>query len=847
MPGNNPCRSNLSSYFCFSSMNLPRLFIVLTVLAMQYAVPLSAQTEQPEGRRLTNIAVGLNQQCDSTLYSKFNIGLLFEVDTLRGMQLGLFYGGIRGDARGFMFAGVTNAAHAMQGVQLSGFSNSVFTPMCGLQISGLTNIAMGVEKGMQLSMAANISSGYMRGVQLAAYNYTDTLNGSQIGVFNAALSHPKGVQIGIINYTRDTIANKIGLININPKTHIDLLTFAGSTSKLNMALRFRNRSTYGIFGVGTHYMGFDEDFSGSIYYRIGQYFRMSPRWSVSGDLGFHHVETFKKNSADGPKRLYSLQGLLNVDYQINPTVGAFVSAGYGTTRFYGSHHNYRTRPILQAGLSFRYHHNIRKEQLWQAERERDMEYHLGKLSETPDKQLYRYTDSDYTERRWWRAAGLATGINVLVHSFDRFVLNEDFAKVHFKDIGHNFRHAFVWDNDQFSTNLFAHPYHGNLYFNAARSNGLNFWQSTPYALGGSLMWEFFGEVEPPAINDVFATTFGGIALGEVTHRISALILNDRSRGFRRFLREAAATLVDPMRGLTRMIDGDAWDVRENKYLYHDFSRIPVEFTMALGSRYLADDGALFRGEGQPYLTFSLEYGDAFEEENTNPYDYFTLNATFGFTGNQPLVNSIHLMGRLWSSVVYSGKQGQTLIGLFQHFNYYDSEPVKNGSDITPYRISEAAAFGPGIIWQFSQVGNLSRLEHRIFADLILLGGTKSDYYNIINRDYNMGSGFSFKSNTLMQFPHLGRFALNIDYYSIFTWKGYEGKDLATIDPLYLNAQGDRGNASLLVFNPNFLFHLKNNFGVELSANYYARHTRYKYHNNVRARTFEVRGGLVYRF
>ena len=87
----------------------------------------------------------------------------------------------------------------------------------------------------------------------------------------------------------------------------------------------------------------------------------------------------------------------------------------------------------------------------------------------------------------------------------------------------------MWDNDKFSTNLFAHPYHGNLYYNSARGNGLSFWQSAPYALGGSLMWEFMGEVEPPAINDILATTMGGICFGEISHRISHLLLNDRSR------------------------------------------------------------------------------------------------------------------------------------------------------------------------------------------------------------------------------------------------------------------------------------------------------------------------------
>ncbi len=81
------------------------------------------------------------------------------------------------------------------------------------------------------------------------------------------------------------------------------------------------------------------------------------------------------------------------------------------------------------------------------------------------------------------------------------------------------------------------------------------------------------------------------------------MLNDRSHGFRRFLREAAAFVTNPMQGLNRIIDGDAWNVRQDRYMYHDFSRIPVEFTMTVGDRYLADQGGIFRGENQPYLTF----------------------------------------------------------------------------------------------------------------------------------------------------------------------------------------------------------------------------------------------------
>ena len=68
-------------------------------------------------------------------------------------------------------------------------------------------------------------------------------------------------------------------------------------------------------------------------------------------------------------------------------------------------------------------------------------------------------------------------MNMAVWTFDRFLMNEDFAKINGHTIKQNFKTGPVWDTDKFSTNLVAHPYHGSLYFNAARSNGLNFWQS----------------------------------------------------------------------------------------------------------------------------------------------------------------------------------------------------------------------------------------------------------------------------------------------------------------------------------------------------------------------------------
>lgn len=360
-----------------------RFSVGLFVVMLCSALPCAAQ----ESVRPPNVGVGVNRRtADSLLFSHANIGLFANTDTLRGAQISLLTGVTRremrgvnaaglsavshgraygvqmagllnaggGTMRGVQIAGVANVARQFNGVQIAGLTNACTTPMRGIQLSAITNISMGVRRGMQISGVANVCSSYMRGVQAAIYNYADTLHGPQLGIVNVCVSHPRGVQVGIINYSRDTLAHKVGLVNVNPKTRIDLLVYGGSSAKANMAVRFRNRSTYSIIGVGTHYMGLDERFSGALFYRIGQYFQIGRRWSVSGDVGYYHVETFEKYSDDRPERLYSLQARVSIDCQLGRTLGAFVTAGYGDTRYYHRSRRYRERAIVEAGLSLRY-------------------------------------------------------------------------------------------------------------------------------------------------------------------------------------------------------------------------------------------------------------------------------------------------------------------------------------------------------------------------------------------------------------------------------------------------------------------------------------------------------------
>ena len=66
----------------------------------------------------------------------------------------------------------------------------------------------------------------------------------------------------------------------------------------------------------------------------------------------------------------------------------------------------------------------------------------------------------------------------------------------------NMEQGWVWDLDEFLVNQIGHPYQGNNYYNAARANGLSFWESAGLTAFGSGTWEYFGETNHASLNDL---------------------------------------------------------------------------------------------------------------------------------------------------------------------------------------------------------------------------------------------------------------------------------------------------------------------------------------------------------
>ena len=189
----------------------------------------------------------------------------------------------------------------------------------------------------------------------------------------------------------------------------------------------------------------------------------------------------------------------------------------------------------------------------------------------------------------------------------------------------NMQQGWVWDLDDFGVNQIGHPYQGNNYFNAGRSNGLSFWESAGLTAFGSGTWEYFGETNKASVNDLINTTLGGIALGEMFHRTAWLVRDTRLTGKPRKTKELVALAIDPVTGI-------------NRFISHDSSRVsdmPPEMVPS-NLAIMGSTGVLWRGSNtnefestaRPFLELDMLYGDPLGRSRT-PYDAFRVLMRFG--------------------------------------------------------------------------------------------------------------------------------------------------------------------------------------------------------------------------
>jgi Domain of unknown function (DUF3943) len=336
-------------------------------------------------------------------------------------------------------------------------------------------------------------------------------------------------------------------------------------------------------------------------------------------------------------------------------------------------------------------------------------------------------DTFIMEKNFVRAAVEVVGLNLLVWSYDRYIREgggEGF-RISLNSWKENLTNGFEWDDNNFGTNQFAHPYHGSLYFNAARSNGYSFWESVPFVFAGSYGWEFFGETHHPSMNDWIATSVGGTGMGEMLHRFSAMIRDNRAKGSERTWREIGGFVVNPVGGLNRLIDGDA-----SRYHANSAERFALNYRsqVDVGVRQTGDYKLWDSDTTRVFVNFQFDYGDPFFGDMNGPYDHFELGLQLNFN-DKSVIGGVQSNGLLAGTFLSEDDSATHILAAWHHFDFVSNFQFEFG----------AQSLGGGLISRFE---TRNGLELRTHLDLsaIILGATTSDYANLSGRDYDYGPG-----------------------------------------------------------------------------------------------------------
>jgi len=315
-------------------------------------------------------------------------------------------------------------------------------------------------------------------------------------------------------------------------------------------------------------------------------------------------------------------------------------------------------------------------------------------------------------------------INTFVNRVDAWAFHQPWARSGTRVWGEHLRLGWEWDEDAFTTNMFAHPYHGGLYFNAARSNGVDFFQSVPYAIMGSWTWEYFGEKYRPSLNDWFMTSFGGITLGEMFHRVSSTIRDNRARGRGRTLRELAALPMDPIGGLNRLLRGQ-WKGNGPNPPEHD----PGEYVLRVGTglrfaRLISDSGVATMGA----LVVDLLYGDQFGRPYETPFDVFNVRLILSTNGG---INMLRGSGRLYGANLNSSTARiRHVLAINQRYDYVKNPAHSIGG--------QSVEIGVNSRWRVGSGGY--GLRTALFLDGILMGAIDAPGTGLGARTYDFGPG-----------------------------------------------------------------------------------------------------------
>lgn len=406
-------------------------------------------------------------------------------------------------------------------------------------------------------------------------------------------------------------------------------------------------------------------------------------------------------------------------------------------------------------------------------------------------------DSEFPvrEKKFIRAGSEWLLTQAFPASFNRFITKDPYSYISFKNfINHQRISAWDWDDNQFSTNHIDHPYHGQLYFNSFRSNGYNLLQSSIATAAGSYIWETAGETQSPSINDFVNTTFGGILLGEMLHRVSRNIIGRGRNGRHRKGNEFTAFLVNPVNGLNRFLDGKLSSVDD----YYAVDSSEIRASIDVGARRFDSrfGNLLDRGKTSSFLRLQLHYSNG-EHNYKRPFDQFNVNLEMG-KGDSSLINAVNVHATIYGTDFFSTPRGEYYGLLTAHYDFYNNDAFFYGAQSLNYNL----------IGEYEYKN--STLRTNVAGGAVLLAAVPDPYLLYgDSRNYNYGSGLGYRFNGV----------LNLGERLLFT-ANYNGGIFYTIS-------GNDSHYLLNALNLDMSFRFFKNFALTLNSGYFSLHGNFK--------------------
>jgi hypothetical protein len=416
------------------------------------------------------------------------------------------------------------------------------------------------------------------------------------------------------------------------------------------------------------------------------------------------------------------------------------------------------------------------------------------------------------------ALGEALAINFGASAFNEYVRNANFNQISPRSWWANLEEGLTYDDNQFRTNQIIHPFNGACYYNAARANGLSFWPSYAIGLLGAFHWEWMGETHPMSFNDIISTGIGGAALGETLYRFSSMILDNRATGTGRFFREAGGFLTDPIRGLNRIVSGQAWKVYSNPDNELDHGASNGLNDTAIGWRRsgngeypsLEHDYTDFM-----WIRYTHKHGDVFDNSRRSPWDYFDADVQFCADEKNPLIR-FNVAGNWWTAGAEESGGPRHMVSFTQHFEYENTFAYEFGGQ----------SIGPAV---FSQWGTWRGISLDTRADILatILAGVSSDYSDslavVANQerfreyDYGPGAGGRFDLNLKYRGASVFNAGYRIHYVHVSNGSIYQG------DEVGLNARHWLHGVNVRLDSPSVF----NGWGAGAEYKSFTRESHYK--------------------